>query len=102
MGPAGDRREIVAPARDHVPDTAGWVGHVAGVARDDVDVEVGDGLAGGLADVDADGVAVWFVVGLDSSAGLIDERQYLSAFRGRSRQTSLGRGGGGRSGHGRR
>ena len=55
---AASVRGVVALAGDDVADAAAGVGHVAGVAGDQVDVEVEDGLAGGGADVDADVVAV--------------------------------------------
>ena len=45
---------VAALAGDGVPDAAPWVGYVAAVARDEVDVQVEDGLACGFADVDAD------------------------------------------------
>jgi len=45
---------VAALAGDDVPDAAPWVGYVAAVARDEVDVQVEDGLACGFADVDAD------------------------------------------------
>src|SRR5574342_160482 len=49
---------VAALAGDDVPDAAPGVGHVAAVARDEVDVQVEDGLACGFADVDADVEAV--------------------------------------------
>jgi hypothetical protein len=42
---------VGAFAGDDVPDAAPWVGYVAAVARDEVDVQVEDGLACGFADV---------------------------------------------------
>ncbi len=66
--------EGVVPARD---DDAP-VGHgaraglVDALPGDDVDVEVEDGLAGGLAHVDADGEAVGAVRGLDGGPRAVD------------------------------
>ncbi len=57
---------------DDVPDAASGIADVAPVAGDDVDVEVEDGLAGGLADVDADGEAVGAVRGLDGGPRAVD------------------------------
>ena len=53
-------------------DAASWVGHVAEVARDDVDVQVEDGLACRLADVDADVEAVGPVALLDDGLCFVD------------------------------
>ena len=50
--------EIVATPRDDVADAAARVGHVAGVARDHVEVQVHHGLPGGLAGVEAHVVAI--------------------------------------------
>jgi hypothetical protein len=54
----GTSRAARCAAGDDVSHAAGRVGDVAAVARDQVDVEVEDGLAGGFADVDADVEAV--------------------------------------------
>ena len=64
--------EVVALAGDDVADAAAWVGDVAGVARDEVDVEVEDGLAGGFADVDADVEAVGVVAAFDQLPAAVD------------------------------
>ena len=51
-------RQIISLLRDHVPDTATRVGHVAGIARDHMEMHVRHGLAGSRAAVEADVVAV--------------------------------------------
>ncbi len=53
----GGLRQIVRLPRDDVPDATAWTGNIAAVARDDVHVEMRDGLAGRLTDIDADIVA---------------------------------------------
>ena len=58
---------VEALAGDDVADAAPWVGYVAAVARDEVDVQVEDGLACGFADVDADVEAVGVVAAARSS-----------------------------------
>ena len=51
-------RQVVAAAWNDVAYPAAWVWNVAGIARDDVNVQMEDRLACGLADVDADVEAV--------------------------------------------
>jgi hypothetical protein len=70
--PDAARGEVVALARDDVPHAAPWVVDVAAVARDQVDVQVEDGLAGGPADVDADVVAVRAVAAGDQLAAVVE------------------------------
>ena len=53
-----DITQVVAPARDDVPDTAARVVHVAVEPRDDVHVKMRHGLARGRARVEADVEAV--------------------------------------------
>lgn len=53
---------MVPLARDDVPHAASRILHVAAVARDEVDVEMEDGLSGGAADVEelaSNQVAAW-------------------------------------------
>jgi hypothetical protein len=45
-----------------MPDAAAWVGDITEVARDQVDVQVGDRLSAGCADIDTDIEAVWGMV----------------------------------------
>ena len=61
--------EPVGAGGDDVADAASGVVDVVLVAGDEVDVEVGDGLARGLADVDADVEAVGAVAGEDGLSG---------------------------------
>jgi hypothetical protein len=63
---------VAALAGDDVPDAAPWVGYVAAVARDEVDVQVEDGLACGFADVDADVEAVGVVAAGEELSALVD------------------------------
>ena len=70
IGPRGEReprrlfggdwwpRQIISLLRDHMPHATTRVGHVAGIARDHVDMHVRHGLAGGRAAVEADVVAI--------------------------------------------
>ncbi len=55
-------------------DAAPWVGDVAAVARDEVDVQVEDGLACGFADVDADVEAVGVMTAGEELSALVDGR----------------------------
>ena len=57
-GHLGAWLEVVAAGGDDVADAAAGVVHVAEVARDHVQVEVGDGLPAGSALIEADVVAV--------------------------------------------
>ncbi len=59
----GGRRfwsEIVGLGRDHMANAAPGIGDVAGIPRDDMDMDMGDGLAGGGAGIEPDVVAVGF------------------------------------------
>jgi len=64
--------EVVAFPGDDVADAAAGVGHVAFVARDEVEVEVEDGLASGPSDVQADVVAVGVVAVGHEVAGPVE------------------------------
>jgi hypothetical protein len=57
--------KVVCKSRDDMTDAAAWVGDITEVARDQVDVQVGDGLSAGLADIDTDIEAVWGMVRFD-------------------------------------
>jgi hypothetical protein len=65
--------EVVAAARDDVADVAARVVPVAAVARDHVQVQVHHRLAGGLADVGAEVVAVGGEVAVEAVAYDVDE-----------------------------
>ncbi len=54
--------QVVRAARDDVADAAAWIGDVAGIAGNDVEMQVRDGLARGLADVDPDIEAAFTVL----------------------------------------
>ena len=49
---------IIPFVRDHAPDAAAWMIDIAGIAGDDMDMAVHHALAGDIADVCADVVAV--------------------------------------------
>ena len=49
-----DVAQIVSLVRDDIAHSSTGVGQVPGVAGDDVDVEVGDGLSSGGVNIDAD------------------------------------------------
>ena len=51
-------RQIISLLRDHVPHATTRVGHIAGRARDHMDMHMRHGLAGSRATVEADVVAV--------------------------------------------
>jgi hypothetical protein len=53
--------KVVRQLGDHVPNTTAGVRDIAVVARDQMDVQVADGLASGASDVDPDVVAVGLV-----------------------------------------
>jgi len=76
---AGRAREVVATARDDVADAAARVVHVAAIARDDVHVQVHDGLPRGLTGVEADVVAVGAVAGVELRLDLVDEGEQRGA-----------------------
>ena len=90
----GDRAPLVAHcalpvprlARDDPADAATRVFDVAPVARDDVQVGVADGLPRGLADVDADVVAVGTVAGLDVPAHISHESPHGGLLRRAERE----------------
>ena len=68
------RDPLVVPARgQHVPDASLWVLGVPVVAGDDVHVQMGDGLAGRLACVEADVVSVGVEVAIQGVLHLLDE-----------------------------
>lgn len=78
--------------RQHPAHAAARIGHVAGIAWDDVDVQVHDGLAGGRAVVEADVVAGGAVALVDHGAderalGLVDHASRADA---RTRAFSAG------------
>ena len=70
---AGSLFEVVAFAGEEVPYAAARVIDVAAVARDDVDVEVHDGLTGSFPGIDADVVAVGVELLIDLLLDDIDE-----------------------------
>jgi hypothetical protein len=83
--PAAGGRALgqVVPLRgDHVAHPSPGVGHVTGVARDDVDVEVLDGLPCGRSGVEADVVAIGATFGVESLPDLVDERHEVRALLG--------------------
>ncbi len=59
--------------RHHPPHPAPRVFRIARVARDQVDVQVRHGLAGGGAVVDADVVALGLVAALQAGAGFVQQ-----------------------------
>ena len=67
-------RLIVAAAGNDLTDPVARVGHVAGVAGNQMDVEMPDGLTSGDPDVEADVVAVRSVVVLDDLLGRFESR----------------------------
>jgi hypothetical protein len=74
--------QVVALRGDHVAHPAAGVGHVTGVAGDDVDVEVLDGLPSGRSGVEADVVAIGATFGVESLLDLVDERHEVRALLG--------------------
>lgn len=74
--------EVVSLAGDHVPDAPTRIVHVAAVAGNHVDVEVHDGLARGLASVEADVVAVGLVGLVEFRFRLVDELEDRALFFG--------------------
>ena len=60
------------PSAQHAADAALWIGDVAGVARDQVYMDMHAVLPAGLADVDPDVVAVGCVFGADRRFRLIE------------------------------
>ena len=68
-GHLGAWLEVVAAGGDDVADAAAGVVHVAEVARDHVQVEVGDGLPAGSALIEADVVAVGGVLVVEQVRG---------------------------------
>src|SRR5581483_4106418 len=69
VGWVWDIRDVVGLRGDDVAYTAAWVGYVTGHARNEVHVEVKDGLSGGFAVVDADVIARNRMAGLDRGSG---------------------------------
>ena len=69
--------------RHHPPHPAPRVLHIARVARDQVDVQVRHGLAGGRAVVDADVPGRGLVAARQAVAGFVQQRQQGGAFVGR-------------------
>lgn len=67
--------------RDHTPDTAAGVGDVAGIAGDEVDVEVGHRLPRGRADIDADIPPVRVVPLLQGIPATTEEVEESDPFR---------------------
>jgi hypothetical protein len=61
--------KVVRQLGDHVPNTTTGVRDIAVVARDQMDVQVADGLASGGTDVDPDVVAVGLVAMFDVGFG---------------------------------
>jgi len=76
------RRQVVALARDDVADAAPWVGHVASVAGDHVQVQVLDGLTGGGAGVEAHVVPVGPVPLVEQRLHLVDQVHQVVALVG--------------------
>jgi hypothetical protein len=72
LRPGGRTGKGAALARNDVAHAAAGVGDVSPVPRDEVDVEVEDGLASGLADVDADVEAVGVVATRQEIPGTVD------------------------------
>ena len=71
--PAQDPGPVNTLERDYAAHTAKWVFNVAPVAGDDMDMHMEHGLAAGPADVDADIVAVRFVLLFDQLLALLDQ-----------------------------
>src|SRR4029077_3573174 len=61
---------------EHAADAAARIGHVAAMARDQVDMDMQARLPGGAADVDADIIAVRAEFGLDMRLGPIEQGQH--------------------------
>ncbi len=71
------RLEVVGAGGKDVADAAPGIADVSSIARNEVDVKVGDGLASRLADVDAEVEAVGAVPGEDGLAGDGESRDEL-------------------------
>ena len=67
--------QVVALARYDMPHAAARVRHITAVTRDDVDMQVPDGLPGGRAGVEADVVAVGPQLGVEPPLDLVDQGQ---------------------------
>jgi hypothetical protein len=67
-------------ARQYAADTPARVGHVAGIARDEVNVNVHARLAARGSDIDADIVAVGSVLISNDGLGSIEKRENGSLF----------------------
>ncbi len=62
---------------------AAWIRHVTAPARNDVDVQVRDGLPGGVTQVDADVEAIGTPLRADDATDCLDRTEERSAFLGR-------------------
>ncbi len=51
---------VTCSAGDYMPDATPWIGYVASITRNDVDMKLGDRLTCGYAIVKANIKAVWF------------------------------------------
>lgn len=71
---------LVEPGRECAADAAAWVLDVAGGARDDVEVDVGGGLAGGGAVVHAEGERVRPVVAFELDGDVSNEGEQVVVF----------------------
>jgi hypothetical protein len=73
------RVEVVAEFRDDMSHASTWVGHVSVEPRDDVDVEVVNGLSGCCAGVESDVVPMRREFSVESSLDIIDEFEHREA-----------------------
>ena len=74
--------KVVALVGDDIADTAAWIGDVTVISRNDVDVEVVHGLAGGRARVETDVESVGSVLLVDRIAHSIDKSEDIGSFLG--------------------
>lgn len=78
-----DERSITLFSGDDSPDTTFWFWCVTRVARDEMDMDVGNGLPGGIANIDTDIKSVWMIMLLQIFLAFIDHcPKELLFFRG--------------------
>lgn len=71
--------EIVALARNDVPDTPAWIGNVAPVAGNYMDMEMVDSLTGRGSGVEADIEPVWLMFCHDDVAHFVHQGHQIGA-----------------------
>ena len=67
--------QVVALARYHMPYPAARVRHITAVTRNDMDMQVPDGLPGGRTGVEADVIAVRLQLRVEPALDLVDQGQ---------------------------